>query len=166
MNASIIGEGLGLIVAAIITVIGTWVIQSRVEERRARRELLRKQLAEFYDPLLVLLTLNGRIFNTLGPFSRRTEEPAKDEEKRRVWNSMLDNVIDKNNQRILEIIQTKLHLVSTEDSIDKYVEFSTHVVVYREFRQRAFEDYGNNFRFPSGFRENVEFHHKRLRSLL
>ncbi|MCA9885741.1 MAG: hypothetical protein KC708_22340, partial [Anaerolineae bacterium] len=120
-----------------------------------RQEHIRKQLSEFYNPILTLLSVNADIFEKIGPPARKliVGEYQK-EENFRVWNELVDLVIIPNNNVICDIVKANMHLISDDDSISPYLEFITHAFVYREFRKKPFEDY-EKFQFPGGFHEHI-----------
>lgn len=138
----------GAIIGSLITVLGTWSVQSRIEKKRLYYERLQKQFSEFYDPLFVLLSINKNIFTKFGPYARKGESNLLESEHLRIWNSLLDSVINKNNEKILHIIEKNLHFVDKNDKIDHYLDLSTHIIAYKEFQQQPFEGYKENFSFP------------------
>lgn len=127
-------------------------IKEKVKEEE--RLLLYKRLSEFYDPILVLLEVNGDIFQRLGPGSRiRVNIEIPQEEIGEVWIQLLNDVILPNNEEIIKIIKTKLHLMSPDDDIIPYINFVTHAHVYKIFRDKPISAY-KFFQFPKG----LEYH--------
>ncbi|HLO29339.1 MAG TPA: hypothetical protein VK249_09405, partial [Anaerolineales bacterium] len=121
-----------------------------------KRNLLYSQLSEFYDPIFSLLSVNKRIFERIGPNSQaRWDRTFPEEETAEVWNKLVERVITPNNLRVCEIIQTKLHLLSPDDTIEPYMEFITHAYAYQVFREKPYESY-TLFQFPRTFFDHVE----------
>lgn len=133
------------------------------EIEQEKRRLLYAQLSEFYDPILALLSVNKSIFERIGPDSdARWDRSHPQEETATVWKELIAEVIDPNNLRICEIVEKKLHLIAPDDSIEPYLEFSTHAHAYRVFKEQPYEAY-RLFRFPRGFLQHVEVQRNNLR---
>lgn len=131
-------------------------LEKENEINKEKRELIFKQLSEFYDPLFTLLSANSSTFKKIGPGSEaRRSGKYPDEETAEVWNKLVETVILPNNKKAIEIIEKKLHLISPEDDIERYIQFSTHAFAYDIFRKDAYEAY-RLFAYPKGILEHVE----------
>lgn len=129
-----------------------------------RRQHLYLQLSDFYDPIYALLTVNGMVFDRVGPASAsRLDFQYPTEENARVWGELVESVILPNNRRICEIISTKLHLLHPDDSVESYMQFILHAQAYDVFRKAAYEAY-REFRFPLGFQKHVEIHRAKVKN--
>lgn len=107
-----------------------------------KREFIKQQLSEFYDPIVALLTANSRIFSRIGPTSEaRISGLFDDNETAQVWIKLSKEVIVPNNMRVCEIIESKFHLRDKEDEEDEYLEFVTHSYAYQVFKDGAYEAY-------------------------
>ena len=126
------------------------------EINQEKRNVIFKQLSEFYDPLFTLLSANNETFKKIGPGSEaRKSEKFPEEETAEVWSKLVETVILPNNLKAINIIEKKLHLISPEDDIGKYINFSTHAYAYDIFRKDAYEAY-RLFAYPKGILEHVE----------
>jgi len=164
--AALISAIIAAIVAAISLVVSVRTEKERIhlESRlslvigieQEKRNLLYSQLSEFYDPIFSLLSVNRRIFERIGPNSQaRWDRTFPEQETAEVWNKLVERVITPNNLQICEIIQTKLHLLSPDDTIEPYMEFITHAYAYQVFREKPYETY-TLFQFPRTFFDHVE----------
>lgn len=165
------------VIAAVVAIVSL-VVSIRTERERVRlesrlnlilgveqekRNLLYLQLSDFYDPIYSLLAVNRRIFERIGPNSRaRWDRAFPEQETAEVWNKLVEKVINPNNLRICEIIQTKLHLLSPDDDVEPYMEFITHAYAYQVFREKPYESY-TLFQFPQSFFKHVESKRNSLR---
>lgn len=162
-------EGLAVLVAAFVGILGGLVgslitvfaenrrkvWEQKLQIEREKKQYCQTQLSEFYNPIYTLLSVNGDIFRKTGPYSVSSQDPPViQEEKRMVWNKMVENVIIPNNQRICDIIESKLHLLSNDDDTLPYLQFTRHAYAYKAFREQVYEGY-ENFRFPSNFYEHL-----------
>lgn len=135
-------------------------IKEKVKEED--RLLVYKQLSEFYDPILVLLEVNGDIFNRLGPGSPiRSNMEIPQEEIAEVWGKLLNDVILPNNDEIGRIVKAKLHLMSAGDEIAPYIKFVTHAHAYKIFRGKPISAY-KFFQFPKGIENHVRQQREKL----
>lgn len=158
-----IDSGVAALIAALISAISV-IIVLLISHRlsfvtgieQEKRNLIRAQLSEFYDPIFSLLSANNRIFERIGPKSKaRWDKTFSEQEIAEVWNKLVERVIIINNLKICEIIQTKLHLLSFNDTIDPYMEFITHAYAYQVFREKPYESYVL-FQYPHTFFNHVE----------
>ncbi len=78
-------------------------------------DLVSQQLAEFYSPLYPLILVNQSIFNAVGPFTFPDDSIRRDAAGE-VWTEIKMKLLLPNNQRIQEILRTKTHLLTTDDS--------------------------------------------------
>jgi hypothetical protein len=128
-----------------------------------KRDFLYTQLSEFYDPIFALLSANHRIFEKIGPNADvRQAQAYSESETGGVWSELVRTVILPNNSRVCSIIETKLHLLATDDSIDPYMEFVTHAYAYKVFWKEPYEAY-KLFQFPQAFTEHVQSHREILK---
>ncbi|HML24349.1 MAG TPA: hypothetical protein PKD09_22020 [Aggregatilinea sp.] len=131
-----------------------------------KRQRLDIQLSEFYDPLFALLSVNHELLMRAGPpSSMETDSPNIQQEKREVWDRLAAEVILPNNKRICDIIEQKLHLITSSDDATQYFRFLTHAYVYHVFRDFPHENY-LNFQFPQGFLEHVQLKREEIRATM
>jgi len=81
------------------------------------------------------------------------------------WDKLVGNVILPNNERVCLIIETKLHLLTSQDTIAPYLEFATHAYAYKVFRQHVYENY-NKFQFPPLFLEHISSNREAIKKSL
>ncbi|WP_313951936.1 hypothetical protein [Accumulibacter sp.] len=106
------------------------------------RDYKLRQLTSFYDPVYTLLAANKAIFERIGPTSAaRTEQMFNDEETADVWQTLSNEVVVPNNQRVCEIIHAQLHFLAENDDESLYLEFLTHAQAYKVFKQGTYEAY-------------------------
>jgi hypothetical protein len=174
--AAIVAATIGAIVAVITLAIsiktsrGRAYLESRLSVslgiEQDKRNFLYAQLSEFYDPIFSLLSVNGKVFERIGPISEaRRSQLFSDDETAEVWNKLVQQVIIPNNIRICEVIQTKLHLLALEDNVEPYMEFITHAYAYQVFKEKTYEAY-KLFRLPQGFFNHVKTNRYELRKRL
>jgi 3-methyladenine DNA glycosylase Tag len=111
-------------------------------------------LAEFYDPLIALLSENREVFAQFGPGKIAKLDDVDATVAAEVWSKMQSDLIVPNNEKISDIIQTKSHLVSQEDDFHPYLRLKLHIDSYAVFREVRSEVH-DNFRFPNGIEERV-----------
>lgn len=120
-----------------------------------------QQLAEFYNPLITYLKINGAIFEKLGPRSY-----PDDERKRTIaakqWKTFRNNILA-NNINISNILLEKSHLIDHSNSLEKYLPLQLHLQTYAEFVKVATDRY-RNFQFPRDIVEHVEIIRKNIQS--
>lgn len=175
--ATLISSFVAAVIAAVVSIISL-IVLVRAEKERVRNEsrlnlvigveqekrnLFYSQLSEFYDPIFSLLSVNKQIFERIGPNSQaRWDEKNLEQETSEVWNKLVERVIIPNNLKVCGIIQTKLHLLSSNDSIEPYMEFITHAYAYQVFREKPYESYAL-FGLPKTFYQHVEDNRNSLR---
>lgn len=171
-----------LIVAAInafVVVVGlffNWLISTKRIQKESelnihegatkeRRDFLQSQLVEFYNPIIALLSINREIHDKIGPSSNlRRNRTYPEQETAEIWNELVETVIIPNNARACNIIETKSHLISSQDHIEPYLKFIKHAYTYQVFRKKPYEAY-ELFQFPNDLLEHVQYHHKALGSV-
>jgi len=146
------------------------LLQSELDKysdlQKEKREFLYRQLEEFYDPIYSLLSINKSIFEKIGPSSSmRLDNNFPDEETSEVWEELSKAVINPNNLKICEYVETRLYLVSDTDDIKPYLEFITHAQAYKVFKEKPYEAY-RLFQFPKDFSEHVGNQRSQLRKKL
>jgi len=165
---------LGALITLIVFLVGSLIDNRRTiirfrldrqqELSREQRQFLYRQLSELYDPIYTLLSVNGNIITRAGPLSSSNDDSSYiHEEQKRVWDTFVSNVILTNNQRVCDIIESKLHLLSKSDNYKIYLEFVTHAYAYKVFREQRYEGY-KKFQFPQGLLEHIETHRRKLQS--
>lgn len=151
------------LIATVTTLIVDVLIKSRWEFNKEKREFVYRQLSEFYDPIFALLSVNKDVFAKLGPRSLLPNESTyKVEERKRVWDKVVDGILLPNNQRVCDFINMKSYLMAQGDSMAIYSEFTTHASAYSIFRGESFEGY-EAFGFPKEFLEHVASFREQLR---
>jgi hypothetical protein len=171
--AALVAAGFSALVALVSLVVSIRTERERVyigselstlralEEEK--RNLLYTQLTEFYDPIYALLSVNESIFDRIGPNSDvRYNQSYPIEETAAVWNELVQTVIVPNNIRICEIIETRLHLIALDDTVEPYLQFTTHAHAYKVFQNQPYESY-ELFQFPAGFPDHIYKHRQKLR---
>ena len=150
---------IGAIVALAVTngvTIGVVYLQASRGLRAALKqryiEALSASLAEFYNPLLALLDINGEVFEKTGP---RSFPPGEIERAAAagVWGET-KQVILENNRRILEILRTQTHRLHSADNLANYNALMIHVAMYETFQTFPTDRY-QAFRFPETVRGHV-----------
>lgn len=128
-----------------------------------KREHIRIQLSDFYDPIYTLAATNRKIFEQVGPRSElRHSLSYSDDEIAKLWHQMVEDVILPNNKSISSIITSKLYLLDEGDSPELYIDFLLHAHTYRAFRQKPFSAY-SRFQYPDQFDKNVNDHRNQLK---
>lgn len=145
-------------------------LKTTQEVGQEKRKFLHNQLSEFYDPIFTLLSVNQTIFERIGPDSNARHNSLNSaDEITNLWRELRQSVIFPNNMRICQIIESKLHLLSPDDNIDPYFNFTTHAYSFKAFKKLEFEQY-ELFPFPEGFRKHVQnqrdYLKKRLNNLM
>lgn len=123
-------------------------------------ELLSNKLNSFYNPLYSLLFANQSLFFAFGP---RTfpDNHIRREAASEVWREIRGNVILPNNDRVLEILEEKSHLLHEEDGIQTYTELINHLHSYKVFCEITTEVH-NRFPFPEYIIEHISRMRDRL----
>jgi hypothetical protein len=145
----LIGAAIILIIPNAVALWGIF-IQTR---RQTKSQLLfnqinfiSQQLADFYDPLYALLTINNDCFTKLGP-NTFPKDPLLADTAGEIWNQIKQKTIIPNNRKIAEIFRTQSHLLSNNDSIEAYKQLIGHIAMYEVFVDMPNEVY-KDFTFP------------------
>lgn len=115
----------------------------------------RERLEKFYDPIFTTLKSNSAIFNSYGPQTFPRDNGALETEASEVWKQIVQNVVIPNNKKICDTIQQFSHLIVTDDSIEKYLEYSVHSESYEHFVNFP-NALHKAFKYPNEFVANVE----------
>lgn len=132
----------------------------QLSEDFARREQIENSLAEFYDPILALLSENREIFQNFGPQRIAKLDNIDASAAAKVWSEMKTNFILNNNEQMSSIISTKSHLISEEDEFQPYLKLKLHIDSYSVFLKIGSEVH-QRFKFPTDIEERVRTHRKK-----
>jgi hypothetical protein len=149
-----------IVTLAVTNAIAIWIALYQQKANRkssedfSLRSAIEKSLAEFYDPLIALLSENREVFAQFGPRKIEKLDDVDATVAAEVWSKMQSDLIVPNNEKISDIIQTKSHLVSQEDDFHPYLRLKLHIDSYAVFREVRSEVH-DNFRFPNGIEERV-----------
>lgn len=136
----------------------------KAQLRIKKIDYISQQLTEFYNPLYTLLHLNSEAFKSVGP-ETFPEDPIRKDVAGEVWSAIKDKVIIPNNHRMQEILRDKSHLISQDDSLEKYFSLQNHLGMYEVFQEIPTEVY-SKFRFPVSILVHVETERIKLISQL
>lgn len=134
-------------------------ISSRLERTNdidsEKRVRINKQLSEFYNPIVTLLSVNRDVFERIGPTSEaRRSGKFNDEETAQVWGNLCKTVVVPNNMKVCELIEKNIHLIKSHTNEREYFDFLTHAHAYQVFKETTYEAY-SLFTYPKGFLESV-----------
>lgn len=115
----------------------------------------RERLEKFYDPIFTTLKSNSSIFNSYGPQTFPKDGGVLETEASEVWKQLVQNVIIPNNKKIRDTIQQFSHLISPNDNIAKYLDYSVHAESFEHFIKFP-NTLHKSFKYPTDFISNVE----------
>jgi hypothetical protein len=158
---------LGVVIAIVGWPVSYFLTRSRevrLEHDKAKLDLLRRRLDEFYSPIYGLLLENDRIRQLISDeFGRGVifvgNKPLTDEEKK-IWVHYLENYVIPNNREILDILQTKIHLFVGETYPESFRHWIDHALGYELFHKQ-YKDIGREYgfhscmNFPSRFQTDI-----------
>lgn len=113
----------------------------------------KEQLEKYYDPIIAYLSINESIFSSFGPKSFPTDD-AKKEVAANLWLGMRESIIVENNSKISDIIKSFSHLISSNDDLNKYLNFIKHTTSYEFFVKTPSERHGE-FPYPTDILETT-----------
>lgn len=129
--------------------------KSLEEQLRIKRiDHISQQLSEFYDPLYSMMRANGSVFRNFGP-NAFPDDDIRSKSAAENWENLKKRVILPNNQKMVDILRSKSHLMSKSDRIDNYIPLNNHLQFYEVFVESPTELY-DKFRFPEGIVDHVE----------
>lgn len=127
-------------------------IEIKTEKRIAHIE---NQLANFYGPIHILLSINYSIFklrfdNDADQYTNIVPEA--------IWHELRDQIITPNNDEITMIIKNNIHLINNPIIHQSIIDFVLHAEIRkRELdKKMSQEEYLARFKFPSDFFDLVE----------
>lgn len=158
---------LGVIIAIVgwpVSYILTRSREVRLEHDKAKLDLLRRRLDEFYSPIYGYLVENDRarklISEQIGReiiFTRDNPLPQEDEN---IWIHYLENYVLPNNRSILNILQNKMHLFVGETYPESFRIWIDYALGYEIFHKQ-YKDIGREYgfhscmNFPDQFRTDI-----------
>ncbi len=152
----LLGSALGTTLASVVPITVVYLQSSKAlktAQKQRQTDRVSASLAEFYNPLYALMTLNREIFERAGPAVKFDDFSAQ-QAAAEIWQELKGKVI-LNNQEIERILRTKTHLLSAGDSMERYNELYVHVSMFEVF-QKVPTDLYSNFRFPVDILPHVE----------
>ncbi|MET4695171.1 hypothetical protein [Endozoicomonas lisbonensis] len=163
--AALIAAGIAALFSLLSVLISTRSARKQVSDQHKlsrkntieeeKRERINKQLSEFYNPIVTLLSVNRDIFERIGPRSEaRASGVFNDEETAEVWKNLCKTVVIPNNLKVCDLIEKNIHLINNHSYEKDYFDFLTHAYAYQIFQDSAYEAY-RLFTYPSGFLEKV-----------
>nr|WP_321409585.1 hypothetical protein [uncultured Carboxylicivirga sp.] len=131
---------------------------------KKRMEFLERQLSEFYWPLLFYLKKNQIVFEKL----IKSPVHESDDLKRELMTNMSRNYFFPNNEKMMEIIETKYFLAQAPETLNRLInDFIKHQAVFQGIK-KTFEQDFDPIKFgepwPYKINEAIEKHTLELQS--
>lgn len=140
------------LVAPVVGLIGVWLgakITSRNITKLQMIQRIDERLAGFYEPMLLLLSLNKSIYESFGL------NPDDSNDAGLVWEKVRETAIIPNNAAILSLIRDKAPLMAKGDDPSAYLPLAKHIASYAIYVEKANQSH-KKFKYPQGIIEHLQ----------
>jgi hypothetical protein len=149
---------------AILGAAAAYLNNKVLQRRNERLRWLSAQLSELYGPLVMIGAANRIAFlefeRRYAPEGEKMFGKSTTDDIRRVWRIWVETVFMPNNRRMLEILQSKGHLLVEDKMPEVLLQVAAHTYGYEalltRWRENDFSEYLSVVDFPSEFHEYTQ----------